>query len=394
MKYEDFINEVKSKMAEVKNDIKQYKSLAELYLDFKLNPTININTVMANPLLKDNEVFKEASITLKTYITQNIAKNKAIAEFETILPVKYNEAYSKLKDIMYSTFLSLDNDYKYLTSSLLDLDLKQLNDKRNHIERTIDKSLFLRKANVYFNTIFRGSLIKHGQLNDLFSNLSNFLKRITDVSNINSEKVLAKKVNDFSDNFQGKLKSYPSTQEEMEELKKYFNQYNTNASQTGKTINVVDTDLDNIINIISNNELNKVSGIKDSPEEVFLKFNSLVNEIILSFQKIKDKIHNDYNYFATHLKDSVFEFFSWRMQDAFDKCFTRCRANNEPGIVLLNGIDVGLLVCETEEILLEFLIRIGYNYKAIYELYIFIFNVIYKLTLETSMDETISNSKN
>lgn len=393
MKYEDFINNIRSKMAEIKSEIKQYKSLAELYLDFKLNPTININTVLANPLLKDNEVFKEASVTLKSFITQNIAKNKALAEFEKILDIKYEEVYNKLCETITSTFVSLENDYKYLSNSLLELDLKQLNDKRNNIERTIDKSIFLRKANLYFNNIFRGSLLKHGQLNDLFSNLTNFLKRLTDVSNLNTKEVLSKKVSDFSDHFHGKIDTYPKTKEEMEELEKYINQYNSREAQTTKSINIVDTDLDTIINIISNNELNKVSGIKDSPEEVFLKFNSLVNELILSFQKFKDVISEDYNFYASHLHQSAFSYFSFEMKNSFEKSFTQYKHNSDPCIIFLNSFDLGLLVCDLEEVVLDFLLRIGYNYKAIYELYIFIFNVIYKLTLETSMDETISNSK-
>lgn len=371
MKFKEHVTKLKSVNVELINTLNNIQTLVDLYKNFKKDPVGSIDTIIDSELTKDSSIFKEEISTgIRQPLTYDIAYNKGLSELQLLIKDLVTEFKSTLDKYKLSNFLKEVQD---LNSKNSLVDTKFLYDKKEVINRTVDKNLFYKRTLQFLHGVYRGDLLNGKEVNTLFINLNKLIKGL--FTGITSKETINLNLNNVK---QSTFVLFKSTDEDTD-LKDLY------AKTLKPLINIKlegipDSDLDSIINLITNNVNNVSSGFKDEANTVYIKYADLINTLTLKAKVVSDNLSD--------MNDSLNNTYQVTLPviwDKFNKMFENLLASldldNENNLV-----EDLKAYTEILQDLFTYLIAIMYYIKAEVDIFKLVFNILQEITVISNVD--------
>lgn len=384
MKFEDIIQDNESKKNEVIAKLHNVYKFLDLYTSFKYSPKTAIRAINSDPLTNSIDIFREEiADAIKHDFTHQVAYAKGIEA----LGIKGRELLSEFKhSLALLNRLPVIKEVRGYNEALLNnIDITTLNSKKDFINTNVNKDVFLNKTRVLLSGICRGALVHGLELNEFFINLAILCKNLlTRESGVEL----------YSAQFKNLLESASLLLKGEDKSVIYKSKFEPLVGQSD--INkVFDTNIDNMVNLIRNAETNKKTNIKDTGEEVFYKFQDLVNVIILSFSKIRTDIQSNYD-LAIVYYSNIFNLLTEANTDKIKEIETIF--DNTTDTIKLETVNDRVEEIELNINALnavnKYSLSTSYYHRSEIDVYNFIYKLVFKIAVDNTMDvSVVSNSK-
>lgn len=372
MKFREHVTKLQGVKVDLINTLNHIQTLVDLYKNFKKDPVGSIDTIVESELTTEHTMFKEEiALGIKQPLTYDIAYNKCLSELQLLIKEHITLFKTTLERYKLSDFLKETQELNNKNSLT---DTKFLYDKKEVINRTVDKALFYKRTLNFLHSIYRGDLLNGKEVNSLFINLNKLVKGLftgitsTETINLNLNNVKQSTYALFKNNVEeSDLKSlYTHT------LKPYVNI---------KVESIPDSDLDSIINLICNNVNNVSSGFKDEPNTVYVKYSDLINTLTLKAKVVNDNLGS--------LNDSVNTTYQTTLPvvwDSFNKTFDNLLMsldNDTNSEEIINRLKQ---YTEILQDLFSYIIAMMYYIKAEVDIFKLVFNILQEITVLSNVD--------
>lgn len=372
MKFKEHVTKLQGVKVDLINTLNHIQTLVDLYKNFKKDPVGSIETIVASELTAEHSIFKEEiSLGIKQPLTYDIAYNKCLSELQLLIKDHITLFKSTLDRYKLSDFLKETQELNNKNSLT---DTKFLYDKKEVINRTVDKNMFYKRTLNFLHSIYRGDLLNGKEVNSLFINLNKLVKGLftgitsTETINLNLNNVKQSTFALFKNNVEDTdLKTLYS-----QTLKPYV---------SIKLESIPDSDLDSIINLICNNVNNVSSGFKDEPNNVYVKYSDLINTLTLKAKVVNDNLGS--------LNDSVNTTYQSTLPvvwDTFNKTFDNLLVSLETDNNSEEIINRLKQFTEILQDLFSYIIGMMYYIKAEVDIFKFVFNVLQEITVISNVD--------
>ena len=353
----------------------------EIYSDYLTNPIPTLKTILSDPLTSDLSIFRdEISLAIKQDFTYDIAYKKGLKT----LAERGNDIIKDIKSEItkYNQSGTMNTIYSYINDLYNTLEVKHLFDRKEEISRAANREAFFKKMKTSLVSLFRGDLLNGREVNEVLVNYDTFLKDLFN-NNMNNQTMI-----NYIDNVKSTFDNFLTSDNQEDELRTKVIPLLTTKYEPPET------DVDSIVRILISAKTNKPTNITDSPEEVMMKYLQLVNGLVLKFKDIDPKVIKlmFYNIEAFSFSFNKFKSVTDLNLDKINLYFQQQNAE----LTYKNTKDIldnTKAVVQGMHILNQYFLYGTYYIKAEFDLFVFIFKLIYKLTLETASDMAVANSK-
>lgn len=374
MQFNEYLKKLQGVKLECLNILNDLMALLDLYSNFKKDPTGSIDAVIDHELTQDHGIFKEEiRLGIQQAFTYDIAYNKGLSELTLMIKEKVDLFKSTLEQFKLSRFLEESQELN--TKNLLTLDTKSLFDRKEVINRNVDKVLFAKRTLEFLHSIYRGDLIHGKQCNDLFNNLSVLVKGL--FQGITSKESIQEKLAAVKQNtaivFRNDLNEV--------DLKDLYNRtlkplINLRREQ------IPESDLDSLIKIINHNTSNKKSGIIDSPQEVYLKYSTLINNLTLTSRTLNESLEDIYEVYSVAYQTTFLTIWG-TLNRTVDQVLNTLETQEDSNLLVNHLKGYVEIVYD----LFSYFVGGIYYIKAEVDIYILIFKIMMQITVLSSLDK-------